>query len=79
MSSRRSSYSCSSIKVEKKDRGIELFNLMIAAPHWAEVRYIVERKLVLRNGFGGDPATVSALNIVPADQELSELAGQLKR
>ena len=32
-------------KVEKKDRGIELFSLMIAAGNWAEVRYIVERKV----------------------------------
>jgi hypothetical protein len=28
-------------KVEKKDRGIELFNLVIAAPNWAELRCIV--------------------------------------
>ena len=32
-------------KVEKKDRGIELFNLMIAAPNWTELRCIVERKV----------------------------------
>ena len=29
-------------------------NLMIAAPNWAEVRYIVERKVGLRNGFGSE-------------------------
>ena len=29
-------------------------NLMIAAPNWAEVRYIVERKVVFRNGFGSE-------------------------
>ena len=34
-------------KVENKDRGIELSNLMIAAPNWAEPRYIVERKVGL--------------------------------
>ena len=34
-------------KVEKQDRGIELFNLMIAAPNRAELRCIVERKVGL--------------------------------
>ena len=54
-------------------------NLMIAAPNWAEVRYIIERKVGLsewrqvRARLLGLP-----LNIVPADQELSELAGELK-
>jgi predicted nucleic acid-binding protein len=54
-------------------------NLMIAAPNWAEVRYIVQRKvglsewLQVRGRLLGLP-----LDIVPADQELSELAGELK-
>ena len=52
---------------------------MIAAPNWAEVRYIVERKVGLRNGFRCEPGSWALpLNIVPADQELSELAGELK-
>jgi predicted nucleic acid-binding protein len=54
-------------------------DLLIAAPNWAEVRYIVERKVGLaewrdvRAQLLGLP-----LEIVPAGQELSELAGELK-
>ncbi len=54
-------------------------NLLIAAPNWAEVRYIVERKVGLvkwreaQARFLGLP-----LEIVPAGQELAELAGELK-
>ena len=40
-------------KVEKEDRGIELFNLVIAAPNWAEVRYIVERGIGLSEWLQG--------------------------
>ena len=29
-------------------------NLMIAAPNWADVRYIVDEKLVFPNGFGSE-------------------------
>jgi uncharacterized protein len=53
--------------------------LLIAAPNWAEVRYMVERKVGLaqwrevRGRLLGLP-----IEIVPADQELSELAGELK-
>jgi ribonuclease VapC len=53
--------------------------LLIAAPNWAEVRYIVERKvgfaewLEVRARLLGLP-----LEIVSAGQELSELAGELK-
>jgi uncharacterized protein len=53
--------------------------LLIAAPNWAEVRYIVERKVGLarwneaRNKLLGLP-----IEIVPADQVLAELAGELK-
>ncbi len=53
--------------------------LLIAAPNWAEVRYIVERKVGLarwheaRHKLLGLP-----LEIVPADQVLAELAGELK-
>lgn len=54
-------------------------DLLIAAPNWTEVRYIVERKVGLaewrevRARLLGLP-----LEIVPAGQELSELAGELK-
>ncbi len=53
--------------------------LLIAAPNWAEVRYIVERKVgatrwhEARHKLLGLP-----LEIVPADQTLAELAGELK-
>jgi uncharacterized protein len=54
-------------------------NLMIAAPNWAEVRYIVERKIGLSEWLRVRARLVGLpLNIVPADQELSELAGELK-
>jgi PIN domain nuclease of toxin-antitoxin system len=53
--------------------------LLIAAPNWAEVRYMVERKV------GADkwPQTRTKLlglplEIVPVDQELAELAGEIK-
>ena len=54
-------------------------NLMIAAPNWTEVRYIVERKVGLSEWLQVRPRLLGLpLNIVPADQELSELAGELK-
>lgn len=54
-------------------------NLLIAAPNWAEVRYIVERKA----GSAGWREVrlrllALPLEIVPVGQELSELAGELK-
>jgi predicted nucleic acid-binding protein len=54
-------------------------NLLIAGPNWAEVRCIIERKVGLaewrevRARLLGLP-----IQIVPAGQELSELAGELK-
>ena len=53
--------------------------LLIAAPNWAEVRYMVERKA----GAGQWPQTRTKLlglpiEIVPVDQELAEMAGELK-
>ncbi len=53
--------------------------LWFAAPNWAEVRYMVERKvgaarwLEVRQKLLGLP-----LEIVPADQSLAELAGEIK-
>ena len=53
--------------------------LLIAAPNWAEVRYIVERKV---GGAGWQEArhklVALPLEVVPADQVLAELAGELK-
>jgi ribonuclease VapC len=54
-------------------------DLLIAAPNWAEVRYIIERKVgsegwqEVRLRLLGLP-----LEIVPAEQGLAELAGELK-
>jgi predicted nucleic acid-binding protein len=54
-------------------------NLMIAAPNWAEVHYIVERKVGLSEWLQVRARLLGLpLNIVPADQELSELAAELK-
>jgi predicted nucleic acid-binding protein len=54
-------------------------SLLIAAPNWAEVRYIVERKVgaarwhEARHKLLGLP-----MEIVSADQSLAELAGEIK-
>ena len=54
-------------------------NLLIAAPNWAEVRYIVERKVGLAEGREVRARLLGLpLQIVPAGHELSELAGELK-
>lgn len=53
--------------------------LLIAAPNWAEVRYMIERKVGItrwqevRARLLGLP-----IEIVPVDQELAELAGEIK-
>ena len=53
--------------------------LFIAAPNWAEVRYMVERKVgtgrwsEVRHKLLGLP-----LEVVPADHTLAELAGEIK-
>jgi predicted nucleic acid-binding protein len=53
--------------------------LLIAAPNWAEVRYIVERKVGLTQWREARARLLGLpIDIVPADEELSELAGQLK-
>ncbi len=52
---------------------------LIAAPNWAEVRYIVERKAgPARWSEIRDRLTGLPIEIVPVGQELAELAGQLK-
>ena len=53
--------------------------LLIAAPNWAEVRYMIERKVGLtrwreaRTKLLGLP-----IEIVQVDQELAEMAGEIK-
>lgn len=53
--------------------------LLIAAPNWAEVRYMIERKVgaarwrEVRTKLLGLP-----IEIVPADQDLAEAAGEIK-
>ena len=53
--------------------------LLIAAPNWAEVRYMIERKVGIakwreaRTKLLGLP-----IEVVPADQELAEIAGEFK-
>ena len=53
--------------------------LLIAAPNWAEVRYMVERKVgaaqwrEVRAKLLGLP-----IEVVPADQAMAELAGEIK-
>jgi ribonuclease VapC len=54
-------------------------DLLIAAPNWAEVRYIVERKVGLAEWLEVRARLLGLpLEVVPAGQELSELAGELK-
>ena len=61
-------------KASEKDK-----TLLIAAPNWAEVRYMVERKVGLgkwnevHHKLLGLP-----IEIVPADQVMAELAGEIK-
>ena len=53
--------------------------ICIAAPNWAELRYIVERKVgVARWDEARQKLLGLPLEIVSADQALSELAGELK-
>ena len=53
--------------------------LLIAAPNWAEIRYMIERKVGIaqwreaRTKLLGLP-----IEIVPVDQELAEMAGEIK-
>lgn len=52
---------------------------LIAAPNWAEVRYIVQRKVGVER-WSEVRSTILALpiTVVPADQALAEAAGALK-
>ena len=55
-------------KVEKKDRGIELFNLMIAA------RIGPKFATSLGMASGTSPVALSTSKYFPADQKMSQLA-----
>jgi predicted nucleic acid-binding protein len=53
--------------------------LLVAAPNWAEVRYVVERKVgATRWGEVRDKLLGLPLEVVPADRDLAEVAGQIK-
>lgn len=53
--------------------------LWVAAPNWAEVRYMVERKVgVARWNEARQKLLGLPLEVVPADQSLAELAGEIK-
>ena len=53
--------------------------LLVAAPNWAEVRYVVERKVGAKQwDEGRDKLLGLPLEVVPADRELAEVAGEIK-
>jgi len=53
--------------------------LFIAAPNWAEVRYMIERKVGLAHWHDARTKLLGLpIEIVPVDQELAEMAGEIK-
>lgn len=53
--------------------------LLMSSVNWAEIRYVIERKKGADTWKKGRPKILSLpLEIVPADQDLAELAGQIK-
>lgn len=53
--------------------------VFIAAPNWAEIRYMVERKVGMEQWNKVRTKLLSLpIEIVPADQVLAELAGEIK-
>jgi predicted nucleic acid-binding protein len=53
--------------------------LLIAAPNWAEVRYMIERKVGAAQWREVHAKLMSLpLQVVPADRDLAEMAGELK-
>lgn len=53
--------------------------LLVAAPNWAEVRYVSQRKVgAARWGEAREKLLGLPLDIVPADQTLAEIAGEIK-
>mgnify|MGYP001161860283 CR=1 FL=1 len=54
-------------------------SLLIAAPNWAEVRYMVERKVGIAQWLEARTKLLGLpIEIVPVDQELAEMAGEIK-
>jgi predicted nucleic acid-binding protein len=53
--------------------------LLMAAPNWAEVRYMVERKVGIAQWRDARTKLLGLpIEIVPVDQELAEMAGAIK-
>lgn len=53
--------------------------LMIAAPNWAEVRYMIERKVGLAQWREARAKLLGLpIEIIPVDQDLAEMAGEIK-
>ena len=53
--------------------------LLIAAPNWAEVRYMIERKVGIAQWREARAKLLGLpIEIVPVDQELAEMAGEIK-
>ena len=53
--------------------------LLIAAPNWAEVRYMIERKVGIAKWREARAKLLGLpIEIVPVDQELAEIAGEIK-
>ena len=53
--------------------------LLIAAPNWAEVRYMIERKVGLAQWREARAKLLGLpIEIIPVDHELAEMAGEIK-
>lgn len=53
--------------------------LLIAAPNWAEVRYMIERKVGIAQWREARAKLLGLpIEVVPVDQELAEMAGEIK-
>ena len=53
--------------------------LLIAAPNWAEIRYMIERKVGIAQWREARAKLLGLpIEIVPVDQELAEMAGEIK-
>ncbi len=53
--------------------------LLIAAPNWAEVRYMTERKVGIAQWREARAKLLGLpIEIIPVDQELAEMAGEIK-
>jgi predicted nucleic acid-binding protein len=53
--------------------------LVIAAPNWAEVRYMIERKVGIAQWREARVKLLGLpIEIIPVDQDLAEMAGEIK-